>query len=214
MLSRRVTLALSAAGAVAALAAGGSAVASNEPEESYAPGPSPAATPAPIGAVQVDQAAAFRVFRRPRRASDVIPADVAAAMAGPGRFGRNPGLSRAVQTPSGKGWVVPGRDVVCLIAPSPTEGYITTCNSTTAASDDGLKLQIVTPEESSSSTLLPDGGRVVVAQDDATTETVQPDASGMANADTTDAARVTVITEDGRSSVPVPEADGTVAPAG
>lgn len=214
MLTRRTTGLLSVAGAVAALAVGGSAIASSEPDETYAPGPSPRAVPVPIGEIQPDQAAAFRVFRRPQRPSDAIPADVAAAVASPARFGRNPGLARAVQTPTGKGWVVPGRGVVCLVVPGAAEGYVTTCNPTAAAVDDGLNLQLVSPDESTSATLVPDGGRVVVAQDDDTTDTVRPDASGMANADTTDAERVTVITDDGRSTTPVPEPDATVAPAG
>lgn len=211
---RRITTLMSATGAAAALAVGGSAVASNGPDEAHVSGPSPAASPAPIGEIQPDQAAAFRVFRRPQRAGDEIPADVAAAVAGPGRFGRNPGLARAVETPTGKGWVVPGRGVVCLVVPGLSGGYGTTCSPTAAAADDGLNLQLVAEDESSSSTLVPDGARVVVAQDDATTDAVQPDASGMASVDTTDAERVTVITEDGRSSTPVPEPDATVTPAG
>jgi hypothetical protein len=211
---RRITLLLSGTGAVAALAVGGSAVAFNDAPVETEPTPAPSFAPAPIGEIQPDQAAAFRVFRRPQQPSDVMPADVAAAVAGPGRFGRNPGLARAVETATGKGWVVPGRGVVCLVVPRDTEGYATTCNPTSVATDNGLSLQIVAPGESSSSTLVPDGARVVVAQEDDSTDAVRPDASGMAATDTTDAERVTVVTDEGRSTMPVPEPDGTVAPTG
>jgi hypothetical protein len=211
---RRMTLLFSATGAAAALAVGGSALASDDRTEDQAPALSPTAMVVPIGEIQPDQAAAFRVLRRPQRPSDLMPADVAAGTAGPGRFGRNPGLARAVETLAGKGWVVPGRGVICLVVPDTDQGYGTSCTPTAVAARDGLDLQLVGPEESTSSTLLPDGARVVVAQDDATTDTVRPDASGMATVDTTDTKRVTVITEDGRSTTPVPEPDGTVAPAG
>lgn len=211
---RRATHLLAASAAVAALAVGGSAVASNDPVDAPVPGPSPFASPVPIGEIQPDQAAAFAVLRRPQRSTDRMPADVAAGVAGPGRFGRNAALARAITTETGKGWVVPGRGVVCLVLPSGDGGYATTCNPTAAAAREGLSLQLVGPDEASSSTLVPDGGRVVVAQDDATTETVRPDASGVASTDTTDAERVTVITDDGRSTTPVPETDGTVSPTG
>lgn len=211
---RRTTAVLATALAAAGIAAGGSAIAANEPAAPAALPTAPAAAPPAIGAVQPDQAANFRVLRRPRRASDVIPADVVAQVASPGRFGRNPQLARAVETATGKGWVVPGRDTVCLVVPDPVDGYGTSCKSTAEAADEGLGVQLIAPDESTSSTLLPDDGRVVVTQDDATTEVVQPDASGMAASDTTDASQVTVVTNDGRSSEPVPDGDGTVPPVG
>jgi hypothetical protein len=214
MLTRRVTTLLAATSTAAVLAVGGSAIASNGPDEAPVASPSPLAMTPVIGAIEPAQADAFRVMRRPQRPSDVMPGDIAAAMAGPGRFGRNAGLSRAIQTPTGKGWVVPGRGVICLVVPDTAGVYGTTCQATATAAADGVTLQQVGPDESSSSTLLPDGGTLVVAQDDATTDVVQPDASGVASADTTDAERVTVVSEDGRSTTPVPEADGTVAPTG
>lgn len=217
MLSRRTTSKLLAsAGVLAAVGVGGSALAAGGPADTPAavPAASPLAAPPVVGAVQPDQAAAFRVLRRPRRASDVMPTAVAERTAGPSRFGRNPNLSRAVETANGTGWVVPGRGVVCLIAPDAVDGYAVTCNSTEAVADDGLTLQQVAPDESTSTSLLPDGARVVVSQDDATADAVQPDASGVAVTDTTDAERVTVVTDEGRSTVPVPEGDGTVDPTG
>jgi hypothetical protein len=144
----------------------------------------------------------------------VIPADVVAQAAGPGRFGRNPELARAVETATGRGWVVPGRGTICLVVPDPVDGYGVSCKPTAAAAEQGVAVQLVAPEESNTSTLLPDDGRVVITQDDATTDVVQPDASGMATGDTTDAEKVTVVTDDGRSTVPVPDADGTVPPVG
>jgi hypothetical protein len=214
VLSRRLTLLLAAAGAAGTLAAGGSAIASNDPAETPVASPSPVAASPVIGAVQPDQATAFRVLRRAQRPSDAMPAEIAASVAGPGRFGRNASLARAIGTPTGKGWVVPGRGVICLVVPDDAGSYGTTCRPTSAAADEGISLQVVAPDESSSSTLVPDGARVVVSQDDATTDAVQPDTSGVASVDTTDAARVTVITGDGRSTTPVPEPDGTVAPTG
>ncbi|WP_022928092.1 hypothetical protein [Patulibacter americanus] len=214
MLTRRVTTLLATTSTAAVLAVGGSAIASNGVDDAPVASPSPLAMTPVIGAIEPAQAAAFQVMRRPQRPSDAMPADIAAAMAGPSRFGRNAGLSRAIRTPTGKGWVVPGRGVICLVVPDAAGVYGTTCQTTAAAAEDGVTLQQVGSDESSSSTLLPDGGTLVVTQDDASTDVVQPDASGVASADTTDAERVTVVSEDGRSTTPVPEPDGTVAPTG
>lgn len=214
MLSRRTIAALTTAGAVAVVTIGGSAIASGGPTDAPVAVASPQAPLAPIGAVEPDQAAAFAVLRRPRVASDAIPADIAAAVASPGKFGRNPELSRAVRTSTGKGWVVPGRGFLCIVAPASADGYGTSCLPTQVAVDEGLTLQLVEPDESSSTSLLPDGARAVVAQEDDTAVALRKDASGVAVTDTTDAERVTVITEEGRTTTPVPEPDGTVTPTG
>lgn len=171
------------------------------------------ATPV-VGAVQPEQAAAFRVLRRPRRTGDAMPADVAAAMAGPGRFGRNAALARAVRTAEGPGWVVPGRDAVCLVIPEPGVGHTTTCRPTKAATKEGVTLQLVAARASSSVTLVPDGGRVVVSGKGATRSTVRPDASGVVAVDTTGASRLTVVTARGRWTAPVPAFGGRGLPKG
>jgi hypothetical protein len=198
-----------AGGVTAALLVGGLAVASAGADD--APDPvavAPAARqPAAIGAVQPAQSGTLRVLRRGRRASDAMPAGVAEAVAGPGRFGRNARLSRAIDTPTGTGWVVPGDDTVCIVVPDPVDGYGTSCSPTSVVAQAGLTVGVADEHGSTAVTLLPDDARLVLTDDDRSTDAVEPDASGVATVDATDADHLTVVTDEGRASTDLPDAD-------
>lgn len=199
---------LSAALLVGVLAVG-SAGAEDAPEPT---GVSPAAQQPPaIGAVQADQSATLRVLRRGRRASDAMPADVARTVAGPALFGRNARLSRAIVTPTGTGWVVPGDETVCVVVPDPVDGYGTSCAPTSVVAASGLTVGLADEGSSTAVTLLPDDARLVVTEDDRSTEAVVPDASGVATVDATEADHLTVVTEEGRSTTDLPDADELAA---
>lgn len=157
----------------------------------------PDAAPAPIGAVQPDQAQSLKVLRRARRASDAMPPQVAAAV-GPERFGRNPGLARAIQTPTGTGWVVPGDETICLIAPDPVNGYGVTCAPVSVVQTDGITLGMASADRSTAITLVPDGAEVTVVDTDDTSARVAPDASGVVTVpDAQKVDAVEVRTDDG-----------------
>jgi hypothetical protein len=197
-----------AGGAAAVLLAGGLIAGAAGADD--APDPTTvaplAAQPAAIGAVQPAQASTLRVLRRTRRASDAMPAAVADAVAGPGRFGRNPGLARAIDTPTGRGWIVPGDDTVCIVVPDPVDGYGTSCSPTSVVATDGLTVGVADEDGSTAVTLLPDDARLVLTEDDDSTEAVAPDASGVAAVDATDADHLTVVTDEGRATTDLPDA--------
>lgn len=170
------------AGLLATGLAVGPAGAEDAPDPvSVAPG---AAQPPAIGAVQADQSQALKVLRRDQVASDAMPADAEAAV-GPSMFGRNPDLARAIDTPTGKGWVVPGDETVCLIAPDPVDGYGVSCSPTSVVRTDGITLGNASDEASTAVTLVPDGAEVVVVDEDRSTDAVTPDASGVVAVDAT-----------------------------
>ncbi|MDO9409746.1 hypothetical protein [Patulibacter sp.] len=156
----------------------------------------PDAQPAAIGAVQADQAQTLRVLRRAKRATDVMPAAAAAAVS-PARFGRNPGLARAIDTPNGRGWVVPGDDTVCLIAPDPVDGYGVTCSPTSMVATDGITLGMTSEDHSTAFTLVPDGAEVTVVDEDRTSQQVTPDASGVVAVDAEQVDHLEIATSDG-----------------
>lgn len=183
----------------------GSATAEDAPDPVAA---SPiAAQPAAIGAVQADQAQTLRVLRRARRASDAVPAVVATEIAGPERFGRNAALARAIDTPTGRGWVVPGDDTVCLVAADPVDGWATTCAPTSVVAAEGLTLGLADGDGSTAVALVPDGAEVSVETDDHRTEELTPDASGVVAVDATDADHLEVVTDEGTSETPMLDAE-------
>jgi hypothetical protein len=202
-----------AGGLAASLLAAGVAVGSAGADDARVPAvASPgAAQPAAIGAVQADQAQTLRVLRRARRASDAVPAVVANEIAGPARFGRNAGLARAIDTPTGTGWVVPGDDTVCLVAQDPVDGWATTCAPTSVVRTDGLTLGLADADGSTVVTLVPDGAEVSVTDDDDRTAPVSPDSSGIVAVDATDADHVAVVTDEGTAETPLLSAEELAA---
>lgn len=188
------------------LAVAGQAVAGDPGAPDTVAAPDAVAQPAPIGVVQPDQAEALSVLRRDRSAADRLPADALPA-AGPGRFGRNPGLARAVRTTTGTGWVVPGDGVVCLVVPDLVDGYGTSCAPTGVVAAEGLTVGVASDDGASATTLAPDGATVVV-EDDAGRRTREvPDASGVTRVDAEGADHLEVVTAAGRSETPLLDAD-------
>ncbi|MDQ8046486.1 MAG: hypothetical protein REI11_17915, partial [Patulibacter sp.] len=94
----------------------------------------------PVAAVEATTAKDFAAFST--APVSPIPAAVAAAVASPQRYGRNPNLARAVNTVYGKGWVVPGRGYVCLVVPDPNAEYTTSCLPTDVAAKNGLQISV------------------------------------------------------------------------
>lgn len=116
-----------AATAVAAAAINGSNPDDPTPNES-----------APVAAVEPDLAAGFAVFARARRASEVMSLKAREQLGGPARNGFNADLSRAIATPNGTGWAVPGRSAVCAVMPDPVDGFGVVCSPTSSALRTGL----------------------------------------------------------------------------
>ncbi len=201
MLSSRPAVRRTVGGTLlAGLVATGIAVASTGPAGAEgAPDPlavAPDASPAPIGAVQPEQAQTLRVLRRAHRPSDDMPAR-AAAVVDASRFGRNPDLARAIRTPTGTGWVVPGKDTICLIAPDPVDGYGVSCSPTAVVKTDGITLGMASDDGSTAFTVVPDGAEVTAVDDDASTDAVAPDASGVVAVDPDHVDRLDIATDDG-----------------
>lgn len=212
---KRLSVTVAVAATAALGVAGTSAIAGDEAAPVLPAPSSPAATtPAPIGAVQPEQARTLAVLARPQRASDAVPAEVATDAAGPGRFGRNPELSRAITTPAGRGWVVPGDDVICLVLPDPVDGYATTCGPTQTVAAKGLTLALVDEQATTAVTVVPPDAEVVATTPEGDRETLEPNASGVVAVSDASADKVTVVTDEGRSTTNIPTADEVVgAPA-
>jgi hypothetical protein len=156
MLKLRTFIALAA---IAAISASGVALAAS-PNDSGDSGAVVAAaiqTPtAAVTAVQPDAQAAFKLLRTV--APTPMPPDVADAVGSPQRFGRNPALARSIQTPTGKGWVIPGDGFLCIAVPDPVDGWGTTCLPTAVAAQRGLGIGLTAANGKSVETLLvPDG---------------------------------------------------------
>lgn len=136
---RRLRVGFVATSAASALALGGVALA-----QDIGLGPFWLTPDRPVvTAVQTDQAAAFAVFQRGARAGDSPTAAVTEQVGN--SFGRNLDLSRAIATPTGPGWVIPGNEVICLVIPDPVDGFGVTCNDTETARDNGLVAMMVSP---------------------------------------------------------------------
>jgi hypothetical protein len=212
VLSSRVTFArrtLAATLAAGILAGGGivagSAGAEDAPDATVVPAPA-ASQPVPIGAVQEDQADALRVLRRAPVAADEMPA-AARDAAGPGLFGRNPDLARAIATPTGTGWVVPGDDTVCVVVPDPVDGYATSCSPTAVVATGGLTVGLADADSSTAVALVPDGAKVTVVDDEDHRSRVTPDASGGVAGDAQDADHLDLVTAEGRAETRLVDAD-------
>lgn len=171
-----------------------------------------AAQPAPVTAVQSDQYRQLRVLRRARRLSDAMPLS-AQRMASPARFGRNPWLSRAIGTPIGKGWVVPGDGTVCILIPDPIDGYAMSCAPTSVVTSAGLTVGLADARRSVAVTLVPDQARVVVTQEDRSVEPQAPDESGVVTTDARQADHVDVTTDEGTASTPMVSSEELAAGA-
>lgn len=111
--------------------------------------------------VQPEIAAHFALFRDQPAAP--IPAGIATGIASPSRFGRNPALARSIDTPTGRGWVIPGDGYLCIAIPDPVDGYGESCNTAGRAIAHGLWVRLAGDGPSSKAVdafIVPDGTTV------------------------------------------------------
>ncbi|HEU4973802.1 MAG TPA: hypothetical protein VFT50_01835 [Baekduia sp.] len=116
-----------------------------------------------VAAVQSDIVSHFALFRA---APSPIPWDIAAGIASSSRFGRNAALARAIRTPYGKGWVIPGDGYLCITMPDPVDGYGESCQPTSVVLHRGLWLRLAGdgPNAQAADVLLiPDGATATKA---------------------------------------------------
>lgn len=110
-----------------------------------------------VRSVEPDAAAAFTLLRSTPPTSP-MPPDVVSAIASPTRFGRNAALARKIATPTGDGWVIPGKGFLCIAIPDPGYGWGTSCVPTSVAVTRGLGIGLTSVDGRSEETLLvPDG---------------------------------------------------------
>lgn len=195
--------------AVASVCAGGAAATGvlAIAEESDAPGLAPS-SPATgvVRAVQGDQAASFAIFARARKTADEIPESLNGLIGDSPVSGRNSSLSRAIETPHGKGWAVPGDSHVCLAVPDPV-GFGITCDPTAKAARDGAVNFMVSEDNVVLATLLlPKDGTASVEQRDGSRLPLHPTADGIASALVTGASSVIVTTAGGSTRHAIPSA--------
>jgi hypothetical protein len=162
-----------------------------------------------VTSVQADQAAGFAVFARTRTQADAMPDDVAEQVGNSTRSGRNVALSRAVRTPYGRGWVVPGNEHVCLVMPDPVDGYGITCSDTAHALTHGLIGLLISsdsPNVAAVTMVLPRNSTAHVAFKDGRTETLFVDGDGVVSTTVMGARSLSVETGSGdaRTALPVP----------
>jgi hypothetical protein len=107
-----------------------------------------------ITAVGEDVKSHFTLFRD--YPATGMPAGVAISMASPEHYGRNAALARAIDTPYGQGWVVPGDGYLCIVVPNTVPGYAEGCSPVDYAVQNGL-WQRLDGDATLDTVLAPDG---------------------------------------------------------
>lgn len=130
-----------------------------------------------VSAVQETTKEAFRVFRRDVAPEDEMPPAVVDQVAR--SYGNNSKLARAIVTPTGKGWVLPGHGRVCVVAPDPVDGYGVACSTPESAAAFGIGLALSDKQGSSVVVLVPDNGQVAVREGNGPAKNLTPDSSGI-----------------------------------
>ncbi len=157
--------------------------------------------------VQPAQSEHFAVFRRARTAADAVPAAAKAGVGDSRASGRNLALSRAIQTPTGRGMVSPGNGTICLSVPDPVDGYGVTCGETDRVVAKGLALMMISPERPSVAQvtlLLPDGATAKSVARDSRTTDLRPDADGIVATEVATGSSITVDSANGTRAFAVP----------
>lgn len=162
-----------------------------------------------VGSVQQDQAKKFAVFARERRATDDMPSQAKDQVGNSTHSGRNVDLSRAISTPTGVGWAVPGNNAVCLVVPDPVDGYGITCSDTGDALKRGVVAILVSsnrPGAANITMLIPRDSRVTATMKDGQVRALEADSDGVVSAALVGAKTISVITAAGteRLAMPVP----------
>ncbi len=160
--------------------------------------------------VQADQAAAFGLFARARVAEDVVPEGAASMIGDSALSGRNLSLSRAISTPTGRGWAFPGNKTVCLAVPDPVDGFGVTCVNTSFAVSWGVAAMLASPDHAGDvdlTLLVPDGGQAVARFEDGSSRVLNADADGVVAERLTNATALEVVSPSGQRrtmAMPVP----------
>lgn len=140
-LSEKVGTLTLAVGATVLLAGGVLAMASGIPtpkEPTAEQIVNPAYAVRPVSSVDAQQRASFAILRRVRRTSDDLPSRARSMLDGGRISRRNVDLARAIQTPSGQGWVIPASNRICIAIPDPVDGYGLNCVLTAEALEGAL----------------------------------------------------------------------------
>lgn len=158
-----------------------------------------------VPAVQAAQAADFAVLRRPRGADDVMPASAARLIGDPRETGKNPALARGFDAPTGRGWVIPGDEVLCAAVPDPVDGFGMSCNTAAAATTGGVIGALGTPAAGVYDVfaVVPDGGTASVVTRGGGTRPL-PVRDGVVAARVAGASAVVVTTPSGEGRLELP----------
>jgi hypothetical protein len=160
-------------------------------------------------AVQADQADAFALFARQRTARDEMPPQARAQVGDSTKSGRNLKLSRAIPTPNGTGWAVPGNGAVCVVTPDPVDGYGVGCTDTSFASTHGLldiTISSRTPHQADLTLVLPRNSTATATLADGRIKPLEGNQDGVISVRLVDARSISIKTPSGvqQTVMPVP----------
>lgn len=151
------------AGVVAVASAGVAVAGQGDGPAAGVPAVVEAPSPAPVAVVEPEARVAFKVLRE--GAPSVMPAEVVEQVGASARYGRNAALARRIDTPTGDGWVIPGRGYLCIAIEDPGIGWGTSCVPTAVAAQRGLGIGLTDASGRSKETLLVPDGKSAAAID-------------------------------------------------
>jgi hypothetical protein len=93
-----------------------------------------------VAAVPIGVSQRYELFRA--TPADGMPSDLGEALAPAGSLGRNPALARLINTPYGRGWVLPGHDSICIVVADPADGHAIGCTPTAVSAQHGSVLTL------------------------------------------------------------------------
>ena len=168
-------------------------------------------------AIEVEQSSMLSILRRPIAVRDTMPVDAQQEIGNSEVSGRNVALARAIDTSTGRGWVLPGRGVICLAVPDPAGGFGLTCAETASVRTRGLALFMVAatdPDHADVTLLLPDRSSTDVTAANGGQQPLSPDADGVVAARLESGSQITVRSGAGVSQIAVPVAPRPTARVG
>src|SRR6266545_8215748 len=157
--------------------------------------------------IQTDQANGFAVLARPRTARDEMPPEAQAQVGNSTKSGRNLALSRAIATPNGTGWAVPGNRAVCIVTPDPVDGYGVGCTDTSFALTHGLldiTISSRTPRLADITIVLPRNSTASAALADGQIKPLQADQDGVISVTLVDTRSLSIRTPQGVQQIDMP----------
>ena len=160
-----------------------------------------------VASVHDDLRNGFDVFARPRRSADEMSVQAREQVGNSVRSGRNVALSRAIATPTGTGWAVPGTGAICVVVPDRIDGYGVTCSETKDALTRGAVAMLIAPnapETVQFTMITPRDSSVEAVKADGRIEVLDADVDGVVSATLIGAREVRVRTPTGRSSLTMP----------